>query len=34
MSWFGLGIGIYLGYLAYKVWQDHKFKEKLKKIEE
>jgi hypothetical protein len=34
MSWFGLGIGIYLGYLVYKVWQDPKFKEKLKKIEE
>jgi hypothetical protein len=31
MSWFIL---ICLGYLAYKVWQDPKFKEKLKNIEE
>ena len=34
MSWFGLGIGIYLGYLAYKVWQDPNFQEKLKNVEE
>ena len=34
MSLFEFGIGIYLGYLAYKIWQDPNFQEKLKNIEE
>lgn len=34
MSWFVIGLGMYLGYLAYNIWHDPNFQEKLKNVEE